>query len=63
MLIKPNKINRFPQNYGPISLLPTMNKVAETIIRELRRHSTEQQILSLVEYAAAGHLTEFDTQV
>lgn len=73
VLPKPGQSATFPQNYRPISLLPTLGKIAEgVILKRLRtevenlgatadeqfgfraRHSTTQQILRVVEFAAEG---------
>lgn len=46
VLQKPGKAARFPQNYRPISLLPTMGKIAERVI--LTRLQEEVEELNLV---------------
>lgn len=60
MIPKPGKNLIFPSSYRPISLLPSMSKVAERIIlARIRKHTDELQVFPDEQFAyRSGHSTE-----
>lgn len=59
MILKPKENPAFPQNYRPISLLPTMGKILETIIKNrLQKIVDDLNIVPAEQYGfRAGHST------
>lgn len=57
---KPGKSDTFPQNYRPISLLPTMGKLAEKIIqKQILYHIKKKNVLPKHQYGfRSGHATQ-----
>jgi Reverse transcriptase (RNA-dependent DNA polymerase) len=59
VLLKPGKSANFPQNYRPISLLPTMGKIMEKII--LTRLDREVEALELIQPEQFGFRSQHST--